>query len=259
MTPFHSLNILVTRPYPQGAALCQLINEQGGQAIHYPTLAFASPPDGSAWRQALSQLGEQEWLIFNSPRAVQFAAGAMQKGRPILASKVKLAKVKLAAVGEKTADALRELGFEVAVYPEAEWSSEALLALPAFQSVQGKKIAIIRGAYGREWLGKTLTERGAHVLSVIAYERILPQSKNDDILQLLYQHKINMIICTSFEGIENLKFLLGDDAWPYLKVCQLLVVSERIKRLAQDLGFQRLWVARNASHHAILEAIKDSL
>jgi len=241
---------MVTRPDPQAASLCDLIKKYGGRAVHFPTIAFAPPQDLNAFQQAIPMLGEQEWLIFNSPRAVYSSVVSIRRAWPQLPQ-----EVKFAAVGGGTAKVLRQAGYEVAVHPTTEWSSEALLALPEFQSIVGKKIAIIRGAGGREWLDKTLVERGAQVLQVIAYERVLPQVMIDDVLQLLKHHKIDIIVCTSFEGVKNLKILLGDTAWPYLKECRLIVVSERIKRLAQDLGFQTIWIARNASDTAILEAI----
>ena len=84
--------------------------------------------------------------------------------------------LRLAAVGAGTANALQAAGYNVTVCPRDEWSSEALLDLPDFQSVAGKHIAIIRGVGGRELIDRTLTERGAQVLPVMAYQRVLPPS-----------------------------------------------------------------------------------
>ena len=164
-------------------------------------------------------------------------------------------QVKLAAVGAGTAQALREAGYQVSAYPNAEWSSEGLLALSEFQTVTGQKIAIVRGEGGRERLDNEFTARGAMVLHVIAYQRLLPTVDVKPYQQMLKEHAINAIICGSFESVKNLKILLAEEGWPFLKAIPLIVTSERIKMLANNLGFQTIWIAKNASHAAVVETL----
>ncbi|MBX3708511.1 MAG: uroporphyrinogen-III synthase [Gammaproteobacteria bacterium] len=249
------LHILVTRPAPQGLELCQLITAHGGHAINFPTIAFAPPPDPVAFQKTVNVLGEQEWLIFISPQAVYSSVLHIRKAWPIFPY-----WVKFAAVGAGTAKALHEAGYDVSVHPLTEWNSEGLLDLPEFQpiTIAEKKIAIIRGVGGREWLDKVLAERGAHVLPVIAYERTLPQVDVNECAASFVDHKIDVIVCASNDGIRNLKLLLGERIWPLISVIPLVVLSQRMKMLAQDLGFQRIWVTRNASQIAILEAMVEN-
>lgn len=252
MNNLHNLCILVTRPEPQGRELCKLITDQGGQAVSFPTIAFAPPPDLQAFQQAIMALGEQDWLIFISPQAVYSSMIHIRNAWPQLPS-----TVKLAAVGAGTAKALRAAGYTVTAQPTTEWNSEALLDLPEFQSIAGKKIAIIRGVGGRELIDKQLAERGAHILTVLAYERVLPAIDVSNCLNLLKQNIIDMVVCTSYEGVRNLKILLGEAGWFYIKDIPLIVMSERIKTLAHDLGFQTIWVTRNASQTAILDLMAE--
>lgn len=139
-----NVSILVTRPEPQGAELCQQITELGGHAISFPTIAFAPPPDADAFANAIAQLGGQEWLVFISPQAVRASVPAIRQRWTHLPS-----TVKFAAVGAGTAKALKAAGYDAALQPSSEWSSEALLALPEFQNVKDKHIAVIRGVGGR--------------------------------------------------------------------------------------------------------------
>lgn len=252
MNTLHNLHILVTRPQPQGEELCRLVKDHGGQATHFPTIDFAPPPDTQAFEQALTKLGEQDWLIFISPQAVYATVAHIRRLWPYFPE-----SVKFAAVGAGTAKALNEAGYNVAIHPESNWSSEGILDLPEFHSVAEKKIAIIRGVGGREMLDKYLAERGAHLLPVIAYERILPEVDINPCLALLKQGTIDIIVCTSYEGVRNLKILLGEAGWPYIKNIPLIVMSERIKLLAHDLGFGKIWVTRNASQAAVLEIMVE--
>lgn len=246
----HHLHIMVTRPEPQGLELCKLIEAHGGHASYFPTIVFAPSPDRAAFQAAIKVLGEQDYLVFLSPQAVYASAYALHEMWPEFPP-----TVKIAAIGAGTARALREAGYAVDAYPSAAWSSEGLLQLPAFQSVEGKKIALIRGEGGRDLFEKTLLARGGHILNVLAYQRVLPRVDRHDYLTLFKEQEIDVIVCTSFEGVQNLKILLGANAWPYIKVLPLVVVSERIKMLAEDLGFQTIWVARNASNEMIIDLL----
>jgi uroporphyrinogen-III synthase len=250
MTGFQGKHILVTRPEPQGSELCKVLMAMGAHATHLPTLAFAPPSDQQAYEAAIAALGEQDMLIFISPQAVYSSIPDIRRRWPQFPS-----SLRFAAVGEGTAQALHEAGYVATLYPAIERNSEGLLALPEFQSIVGMKIAIIRGEGGRELIDKTLALRGAHVLPVLAYQRILPPIHMGPMLEAVKQQALDVIVCTSFQGVKNLKLLFGDAGWPYIRAVPLLVMSERIKRLAQDLGFQTIWVTTHASSEAILQAL----
>lgn len=239
------IHILVTRPDPAGSELCHQIEQQAGKAMHFPVLAFEPPLDSSALERAIDELGSQDWLIFVSPRAVYMSIPLLRRRWPELPP-----TLQFAAVGAGTTQALHAAGYDVAVQPEENWSSEGLLAMPEFQEVRDKKIALIRGEGGRDMLAQVLTERGASVLHVVAYRRVLPVVNQT----VLAQADLNVVLCTSIEGLRNLKKLAGDQH-QRLQRMPLIVVSERIKKLAEDLDFQPIWVAKNASHSAILEIL----
>lgn len=244
------LTLLVTRPDPQGSALCQRIENLHGHAIFLPTITISPPNDKKAFEEALNTLSDQDWLIFNSPQAVYNSIVSIRKKWPTLPE-----TVQFAAVGAGTAEALKHAGYNVAVFPETNWSTEGLLAMPVFQFVLNKKIVLIRGEGGRGLLEKALRARGAKITNVIAYQRALPSIPREEVLSLITRTRLDVIICTSFDGVNNLKTLVGINGWPYIKDIPLVVVSERIKVLAHDLGFQTIWVASNASHEAILNVI----
>ena len=256
MTVPTPLQVLITRPLPHGAELCREVNKSGYVAISFPTIVFAPPSDVTQFKQGIAQLGEQDWLIFISPQAAAAALPPLHKAWPHLPD-----SVKFAAVGAKTAQIVKEAGYTVSAFPPIEGGSEALLAMPVWQEVRNKKIAIISGGEGRQLLEQSFRERGAHVIQVTAYQRQLPKVEVSAYRDLIEKRQIHAIVCTSFEGVRNLKTLLSD-CWLLLKKIPLIVVSERIKILAHDLGFQTIWVAAGASHEAIIKIltqVKDEL
>lgn len=238
------MRVLVTRPSPQGEKLCEQIQAQGGEATHFPTIAFAPPPDQAAYESALQQLGEQSWLIFISPQAVYASVPELRRHWPVFPE-----KTKFAAIGAGTSAALREAGYRVAVQPAQEWTSEGFLALPAFQAIEGEKIAVIRGEGGRELIDKTLKERGAVLLPVIAYRRVLPAVR----LDLTQYTQFDTIVCTSADTLLNLKALAGEAGWPLIRDARVIVMSNRVKLIAQEAGFGQICVTQSASNDAIID------
>lgn len=234
------LHVLVTRPDPAGSLLCESLQAQGDSATHFPTIAFAAALDQVSYQQVLAGLGEQDYLIFLSPRAVYASVPDIRRKWPEFPN-----HLQFVAIGAGTTKALHDAGY-IAIHPD-EWSSEGLLAMPAFQAISGKKITIIRGEGGRNILADCFVDRGATVSELIAYRRVLPNKVNSN----EFMNKIDVMICTSFESVCNAETLLGN----IVRNIPLIVVSERIKMLAQDLGFQTIWIAKNASNSAILEML----
>jgi uncharacterized protein HemX/uroporphyrinogen-III synthase len=245
----HALNVMVTRPPPAGAALCQEIVAAGGHAIYFPTLAFLPPVHPELLPQQLAELDQYDWLIFISPQAVYASQAAIHASWPVFP-----AEVKIAAVGRGTAVALQSANLPVTVYPHTQWSSDGLLDLPEFQALTGKKIALFRGEGGREWLAENLTARGASLAPIIVYQRALPDVVVTDYVALVQTHKIDLVVCTSSEGLQNLKTLL-QAAWLELQTIAVIVISERMRIFAAELGFHKIFLAKNPSHGAIMEVL----
>jgi uroporphyrinogen-III synthase len=243
------LHVLVTRPDPAGGELCRLIEAKGGSTYFFPTIAFA-PPDLVAYQRALATVGEQDWLIFVSPQAVYHSVPVIRQHWPVLPS-----TVKLAAIGAGTQQALHQAGYESVICPETTWNSEGLLALPAFAEVSGQKITIVRGLAGRELIDNTFEQLGAQVTPLIVYQRVLPKVETNVPAELIQTHKISVIVSSSGEAVRNLALLLATKTANQLFSVPLIVMSHRIKSLAEDLGFQTIWVASNASHLAILDLL----
>jgi uroporphyrinogen-III synthase len=126
------------------------------------------------------------------------------------------------------------------------------------QAVQGQRILIVRGEGGRDELADTLSERGADVQYLNVYKRIIPSTNNAHVIALLEQHQLDVITATSGEVLQNLLIMLDAAHHQPLFSLPLIVVSDRIKQLATELGFKRIAVADSPSDEAILETVNQS-
>jgi uroporphyrinogen-III synthase len=240
-------HILVTRPQHQADKLCQLIEGQGGVPVRFPTLEILGLDQGKDATNPNLKLSKFQWLIFTSANAVNFALAA-NNGKIS-----QLRSAQIAAIGKATAKALESAGLQVSLLPEQGYDSEALLAMPQMQDVNNQGVLIIRGRGGREELADGLRNRGANVEYWEVYKRIMPDVDCSGLIGMLEQGLLDVIVITSGEALQNLVVMLGKNYKDNLALIPLVVISERISRLAAELGFKRIAVTECPSDMAILD------
>lgn len=246
----HGTRVLVTRPKPMGEVLCHSIDEHGGEAIYFPTIEIGLPPNPTIYRMQLTKLDRFDWLIFLSPQAVYSTSHLIHLDWPNFP-----ANVKIAAVGGGTAKALHDADLRVDVFPKENWSSEGLVNLPEFQEIKGKKIGLMRGEGGREYLRQSLQLRGAIVSEIMVYRRVKPNIDAGPYCNMLRSGLIDYVVVTSGEGLHNL-IEMCQPVWQYLKEIPLIVVSPRLQELARQQQFKTILLAKNPSHNAIIDLFK---
>ena len=225
--------ILVTRPKHQADNLCELISANGGQAIAFPTIeiqAVANPVDSLTSSKALS---EYDFAVFVSRNAVRV-------GFDQFLSRLSLPEhIKIIAIGAGTAEALSEMNITAVLHPGKQADSEALLQLPEMQKekISGKKILIVRGVGGREYLADNLIDRGALVDYAEVYKRCLPESGSKDSHKIWQDIRPNAAIITSNDGLKNLLRLTLETDKAQLFSTPLVLMSARSDNLAKQLGF----------------------
>jgi uroporphyrinogen-III synthase len=243
-------HIVVTRPAHQAENLSRLIEARGGVAIRFPTLAIVAMDDAYTIHNTLAHLSRYQWLVFISANAV-----TMHRYYADGVKMVPFKSVRIAAIGKATAQALTQAGLPVDLVPESGYSSEALLAMPQMQQMEGQNCLIIRGEGGREELATTLRSRGAYVEYLDVYKRIVPDVDNAQVSLLLAQDKLDVITATSGDALQNLLIMLAEKDHQHLFEVPLVVISNRIRQLAADRGFKRIAVTNSPSDAAILETV----
>jgi uroporphyrinogen-III synthase len=232
------LRVLVTRPEHQARSLCDSINAAGGVAIALPVMDIMPI---LPWQESLLSLAEQDMIIFISRNAVTHFMAGLQTS---LAD-----NVQLVAVGAGTAETMREHGLRVDIQPPPPAGSESLLTMPELNMVQDKNVLIVRGDGGRELLADTLLARGANISYLEVYRRGLPLRTKQEIEQA---KTVDCIVITSIAGLDNLCKLIDIDQ---LTLKRLIVMSERIRQHALNLGFQQCVVVADASDAAVMQQV----
>ncbi len=231
LKPLEGITVLVTRPAQQAQFFCDRVVDAGGTAVCFPSLEIQALPLSASDLEMIHPLEQFDFGLFISRNAVRF-------GVPLIKAEGFVpATLRFIAVGKSTAAALAEHHLPVAVVPATGFSSEALLAEPDLQDLSGKKILIFKGQGGRTLLKETLTARGAKVSSVDLYRRIRPVFDADVAIRYLGLPSRKIIALTSGDAARNLLAMIGRLGDQSLKDHQLIVGSQRIARLVQQMGF----------------------
>jgi uroporphyrinogen-III synthase len=231
--PLAGFKVVVTRPRDQALKLAQKIEQAGGVPLLFPLLEITSVQDAAALNEQVARLGQFNMAVFVSPNAVHYGIAAIRAS-----GAVPPGSLKIATVGQGSAQALHESGITSVIAPTKRFDSEGLLALPELQHVAGWRVMIFRGDGGRELLGDTLRERGATVEYASCYRRSKPQQDKS----VLMASAPDAIIVTSSEALDYLWQMLDDSEHDVLRNTALFVPHARIAGLAREQGWARVQV-----------------
>lgn len=248
------ISVLVTRPSPDGVALSASLADLGARTIEQPLIEFSLGRDKE---NLIPQLQQSGLVIAISKQAVQWAASmleSLQASWPSAATYY--------AIGQKTAQQLEAVVQQPVHYPVVS-DSEHLLALPALQASaiadrENKQVLILRGNGGRELIYDRLVDRGAIVSYCEVYQRQRVRFNGDLLVSHWKESSISHIVVTSTEQLKYLNDGVPESAYPWLYQSILVVPSERIAHLAQQLGFYTVVVSASASNQDLIAALISS-
>ena len=217
------LSVLVTRPLPQAERLAAAIEVHGGEAHVLPAIEILP--------RTASVTATYDLIVFVSVNAVEHGVPSLTRTE----------HMRVAAIGNATAAALRAADWTVDLVPERGFTSEALLAHPDMSIEPGSRVLIVRGNGGRELLRETFTSLGCIVETLEVYERALPvidEARRDAIESLWEAGEVHAVTATSAETLANLGSLLSARGQALLASTPLIVPSPRVAHVARELGLQ---------------------
>lgn len=245
------MGIVVTRPRAAAEPLARALEREGARAFVFPALAIEDLEPSATTLAAIERLPRAGMAVFVS-------ANAAEKGLALARARAPWpAGIRVAAIGEATAEALRNSGLGPVISPAERHDSEALLALPELHAVDGEDIVVFRGEGGREHLRRTLEARGARVHYAECYRRVRPDADPAALLAALARGEIHAVSVLSAETLENFLALAGVAAIPWLSRATLVVPHEAIARHAEARRFARVTVAA-AGAQGVIDALSPT-
>lgn len=249
--PLSGKRVMVTRARSQAQELSEMIAKLGGETYEFPLVKMIPLQNNQFLDQALSQIETFDWVIFTSANGVRFFFERMRE----LYIDIRQIKAKLAAVGPKTAVAIKLEGLEVNVLP-SEFVAEGLLHTLENQFQTGEKVLLPRADIARKILPDELRRLGLEVMEVDAYETVVDAENLDEAVNLLQSREIQIVTFTSASTVKNFMQVMAEhNLETLLRDVQIACIGPITADTARALGLAVHVVPSDYTIEGLVEAI----
>ena len=183
-----------------------------GIIVHRPLIKSVPLDDYTQADKVLKGLNTFDWIVFTSTNGVEFF---FQRLNAVGLDTRSLGTVKVAAIGQTTAEKLKTFGVLVDMQPKLE-SSIGLLDEFKKVSVKGKRLLLVRPKIGSSMLLNGLSDAEAAIEAVVVYRNIEIEPEETD-----------------FDFIDQILFTSGSTIRAFLKRYNSIPVGVKVYCLGQ--------------------------
>lgn len=203
--PLAGRTVVITRAQSQADDFVTELERYGADVVLCPTIEIRELETYERLDEAIDHLYGYDWLIFTSVNGVEhFFRRLHTRGR----SASDLDELKVCAIGDATAESLRDLHVHVDVVPEEFKAEGVFAALERFvgggEALQNLNVLIPRASVARDYLPKALEQAGARVDVVPAYRTTLPADLDRGRVAAMLSGSADCIAFTSSSTVRNL-------------------------------------------------------
>lgn len=194
-----------TRPAGQSAELENLLAKESATLISMPTIEVKPLPlDEYAWQQ-MKNLESFNWIVFTSPNGLRYFFARLFE----LKNNYGLPEhLKIAVVGKKTAASLECYGTSASFINLGNTAEEFVSDF--FHRVNlGERVLFPIGTLARSVIEDKISIK-AECTRILFYETVLPETVNEDALNLIINDQYDMIVLSSPSCFTNLIHLLSE-------------------------------------------------
>ena len=203
--------VLVPRTKEQAGDMSERLMGHGASPVEVPTIAVEPPRSPAQMERAVKGLvdGRYQWVVFTSTNAVR---AVWEKFAEFGLDARAFSGVKIACVGESTADRVRAFGITPELVPSGEQSSLGLLGeFPDYDSIFDpvNRVLLPRADIATETLAEGLRERGWEIEDVTAYRTVRAAPPPADTREMIKSGGFDAVCFTSSSTVRNLVGIAG--------------------------------------------------
>lgn len=197
--------VVITRSQTQADEFVSELEKFGADVMVCPTIEINALDSYELLDEAIAHLYGYDWLIFTSVNGVEHFFRRLQTcGHEVS----ELDELKVCAIGDATAERLRDLHVHVDVIPDEFKAEGVFAALERFvggnTGLSKLNILIPRASIARDYLPRALQDSGARVDVVPAYRTSLPANLDRGRVAAMLSGKADCIAFTSSSTVKNL-------------------------------------------------------
>jgi uroporphyrinogen III methyltransferase / synthase len=203
--------VLVPRTKDQAGEMSEKLVSHGALPIEVPTIAVEPPRSPAQMERAVKGLvdGRFQWVVFTSTNAVR---AVWEKFNEFGLDARAFSGVKIACVGQATADRVRAFGINPELVPSGEQSSLGLLdEFPPYDDVFDpvNRVLLPRADIATETLAEGLRERGWEIEDVTAYRTVRAAPPPAHTREMIKTGGFDAVCFTSSSTVRNLVGIAG--------------------------------------------------
>ena len=251
--PLYGWKVLVPRTKEQAGAMSERLRSYGAIPCEVPTIAVEPPRTPAQMERAVKGLvdGRYAWTIFTSVNAVR---AVWEKFAELGLDARHFGGVKIACIGEATADAVRAFGIRPELVPAGEQSSDGMLAeFSPYDDMLDPvgRILLPRADIATETLTAGLTELGWEVDDVTAYRTVRAAPPPAEIRDAIKSGGFDAVLFTSSSTVRNLVGIAGK---PHARTV-VAVIGPKTADTAVEFGLRVDVQPAHASVPDLVEAL----
>lgn len=245
--------ILITRPRAQADAFADRLRAAGFEPVFLPVIHIQAIENNAALERAISKLNCYEWVVFTSVNAVETVFD--QASAAIESAHRQPERVKIAAVGPKTAEALQRHAITPDFVPE-EYVPEAIL--PGMGDLLGKWILLPRAEIARKALPEMIFAAGGVPHEITVYKTLPTQPDPEGITAL--QAGVDAVTLTSPSTVQNFIAIAEQHGLDPLHLPNdplFACIGPVTEQAAREAGLPNIVVAKEYTSDGLLEILKN--
>ncbi|MDH6198756.1 uroporphyrinogen III methyltransferase/synthase [Mycobacterium frederiksbergense] len=247
--------VLVPRTKDQAAEMSDRLVGHGALPIEVPTIAVEPPRSPAQMERAVKGLvdGRFQWVVFTSTNAVR---AVWEKFNEFGLDARAFSGVKIACVGQATADKVRGFGINPELVPSGEQSSLGLLdEFPPFDEVFDpvNRVLLPRADIATETLAEGLRERGWEIEDVTAYRTVRAAPPPAHTREMIKTGGFDAVCFTSSSTVRNLVGIAGKPHARTIVAC----IGPKTAETAVEFGLRVDVQPESAAVGPLVEALAE--
>ncbi|MBZ5739287.1 uroporphyrinogen-III synthase [Nocardioides mangrovi] len=253
--PLFGWRVLVPRTKEQAASLSERLRGYGAVPDEVPTISVEPPRNPQQMDKAVRGLveGSYEWIAFTSVNAVK---AVREKFEEYGLDARAFSGLKIAAVGDKTAQAIADWGLRADLVPSGEQSAAGLLEdWPEYDELLDpiNRVFLPRADIATENLVAGLIDLGWECDDVTAYRTVRAAPPPPETREAIKTGKFDAVVFTSSSTVRNLVGIAGK---PHPSTV-IAVIGPATAKTAEEHGLRVDVLSPTPDIEVLVDALAD--